>query len=59
MKTKTSNAVATALLWFLGALMVLGCEKKSDAVVWTEEPDRVTDVHFHGIEEPKQLVQGA
>jgi hypothetical protein len=53
MKTKVSNAVATALLWFLGALMVLGCEKENDTVVWTEKAGRINDVDFQGIEETK------
>jgi hypothetical protein len=59
MKTKISNAVAAALLWFLGALMVLGCEKKNDAVSQPEQADKITDVAFyvHGIEEMKHVAQ--
>jgi hypothetical protein len=56
---KVSNAVVTALLWFLGALMVFGCEKRNETVVWTEKADRINDVDFHGIEETKQVAQGA
>jgi hypothetical protein len=56
---KVSNAVVTALLWFLGALMVFGCEKRNDTVVWTEKADRINDVDFHGIEETKQVAQGS
>jgi hypothetical protein len=58
MKTKTSNAVVIALLWFLGALMVLGCETKNDLVSQTEKADKL-GVAFRGIEEAKRVAQGS
>jgi hypothetical protein len=59
MKTKISHAVAIALLWFLGALMVLGCEKKNDVVSQTEKTDKINGVAFLDIEETKRVAHGS
>jgi hypothetical protein len=46
-----------AVVWILAAMLVVGCNKKNDAVSEAENADKINGVAVPGIEETKQVVQ--
>src|SRR5271166_2144746 len=56
MKIKISDAIRSALICLLSAMLVTSC-KQNDAVTQAEKADKVNGVAVPGIEETKQIAQ--